>query len=174
LNPPTIFLSGNVAGSPAPALLVGFHFAKFPICCTTFLSVSLFTDPLNVKQTGRADHTEDSYAYATAIISPLRIERDREREAHQKTAKDAEARIAFLEAKLARREAELEECILHTPQCFPLPETSAVMPNPVDGITEHDAVKIMDNTFVKNKVLEAEVKTLADRVGPIMTAMRYD
>jgi hypothetical protein len=158
LNHATTFPLIGVARFLVQASPVCFYFAD-PLLC----DFPPFTGPLNVKHL--VDYNKDLYAYATTIISTLRSERDREREAHRKSVQDAEARIAFLEAKLARREAELEGCILHTPLCLPLPDPVTPIPDRDDSIREQEMVAILNNAFIENRALKVEVKTLADHVS---------
>jgi hypothetical protein len=100
--------------------------------------------------------------YATAMLNSLQSERDSERRSHQQTRFDAQSKISLLEAQLARREAQLEACIAHTPECFPLPQQSAQ--SQAEPIEQNEAVKVLETTLAKNRSLEAEVVLLAERV----------
>lgn len=136
-------------------------------------SLEPYTSPPNTKVN---DSDKQLQAYATAIINTLRIERDLERKAHEKTRQNDEFRIIELEAQLARREAELEACRCavhggdsldqrrHRVYSSRDRETIKVDSHPTPRITKDEAIKIMDITSTKNKLLELEVQGLAKRV----------
>jgi hypothetical protein len=90
------------------------------------------------------------------------MERDMERQAHRLTIQEAEKRIAFLEAKLAHYEAELEMCVMHTGDCFKVPESS---PPGKPSMTEEEVAQVLETVSRKHAVLEAEIKALTKKVS---------
>lgn len=137
-------------------------------CRTTFLFVSVVIDPLSRQQNTHAVDAENRlHVYASAMIASLRMERDMERKTHQQTVQHAEARVLFLEAKLARREAELELCVLHTCDCSRTPEWPPSNLRSNDSITENEAIEVLKSASANNKTLELEVRSLAEQVSPV-------
>ncbi|KAF7969813.1 hypothetical protein HWV62_25934 [Athelia sp. TMB] len=102
-------------------------------------------------------------AYAASLIQSLREERDLERCAHEQFRQHAESQILDLEARLARRDAELEAWLLygkkarldHPRQSSPAAEHS------IPRLSAEDALQVMQNTSVRNKQLEQEVRALS-------------
>ncbi|KZT21131.1 hypothetical protein NEOLEDRAFT_1139747 [Neolentinus lepideus HHB14362 ss-1] len=113
---------------------------------------------------------EDVYAYASAMIAALRVERDLERKAHSQTRRDTEYRITALEAQLARRDAELEACIYHTEHRAKIQSTDKKYRSnktPSGGacsMTDEDIISVLEATAAKNRALELEVKQIAAQV----------
>ncbi|KAJ6610625.1 hypothetical protein B0H10DRAFT_1811311, partial [Mycena sp. CBHHK59/15] len=113
---------------------------------------------------------DDLLAYASGMIKYLRGALATERNAHSTTRKAARARISLLEAQLARRDAELEACIVHAGQPFshatraaPLGPDICVPPTSPVPISDMDTFP--DRVAAENIVLEAEVEQLAARVS---------
>jgi hypothetical protein len=108
------------------------------------------------------------------MISSLRVERDLERQSHQQTRQQAEYHIIELQAQLARRDAELEAYITRTDE-FPSPENAPRRnsqfhkdkesgPSVDRHITKEEALRVMEATAAKNKLLELEVQGLFKKV----------
>lgn len=109
------------------------------------------------------------------------MERDLERKAHDQTRKEAEYRILELEARLARRDVELEKCVVlgergrdkgpkHGDHAKSDRGTLGKHPH----LTKEDALMVMEATSTKNKVLELEVKGLFKQVRTLFFALRCD
>ena len=130
------------------------------------LSQSLYIDPPLGNQAphkGSSESDERLLLYAAAMVASLRSERDSERRAHEQTRHDAESRIALLEAQLARREAQLETCIIaHSAECIRLPQRPAQ--SEVKPMQQNEATQVLELTSTVNRSLEAEVNFLAHRV----------
>ncbi|EDR02802.1 uncharacterized protein LACBIDRAFT_332100 [Laccaria bicolor S238N-H82] len=84
--------------------------------------------------------------YASQIIQSLRHGRDAERKAHERTREMCEARMCALEAKLCRREAELES------------EAPLEM-------TDDEAIQMLEMTATRNRELEVEIRDLFRRLN---------
>lgn len=113
---------------------------------------------------------DEAQAYAAAVIHSLRDERNLERQAHEQTRQHADSRILELEAQLARRDAELEACLIydknndtasHHSKRTPLPPNMA---RDVPRMTNEEALEVMGTTSARNKVLEQEVRGLSHMV----------
>jgi hypothetical protein len=117
-----------------------------------------------VLQADPVHQSEDITAYFPAIISTLRMERDMERQAHRLTIREADKRISYLEAKLGHHEAELEMCVMHTGDCFKVPESS---PPGKPSMTEEEIIQVLETVSRKHAVLEAEIKALTRKVSEL-------
>lgn len=109
------------------------------------------------------------------MVEALRRERDAERRAHAQTQEQAEARILVLEAKLSRREAELEAYIVgddqdrsevdtETEQTTPRVKPRVLFEGEGDVIANDQITALFDETVARNKRLESEITTLYRRV----------
>lgn len=108
-------------------------------------------------------------SYTASIVASLRLERDAEGKAHEETRQWAEARITELEAQVARRDAELEECLISA-------GNSAERRLRLDHrkvetvfgdsrrMTSEEAVKVLETASVRSRMLELEVQELASKV----------
>ncbi|KAH9941488.1 hypothetical protein B0H21DRAFT_752566 [Amylocystis lapponica] len=123
------------------------------------------------------------WTHATAVVTSLRTELEAEREAHACTREHAESEILALTAALARREAELEACVVHADHMAPAPkpEDVALPRRPpqaeaaprrdelvgprLQPFTRQEAIKILEISAARNRALEIEVKSLIDRVS---------
>ena len=136
-----------------------------------------------IQDAGRTkeDYNNDLLAYATSIIARLRTELDCERQSHSRTVEEANLRIEELEAKIAVREAELENCIavpgnleherVEEPQeasayaskrlilCKKLPE-----PRP---LSDEECLRFLESNNARNRSLEIEIRHIAERVSII-------
>jgi len=148
------------------------------------LTTRLFTlDSVVPNQDPRVNDSDlHQLSYSSAIIASLRSERDMERAAHKRTRREAEDRIAALEAQVRNREAELEACsiLTHAETCsrrvhdqppfcsvHGQPMTrSHLNPSHSDMLrsipTRHD--DMVRAASARNKALEMEVKGLFERV----------
>lgn len=123
----------------------------------------------------------------------MRRERDEERVEHALTREALQSRIDALEARLARRETELEyynthaahpspalernraentwstssEGILESvPQVRSDPSLKGVgLNDPPQVMTNEDIIKILNTTAARNRTLEVEIKTLFKRAS---------
>ncbi|KAI0072055.1 hypothetical protein K474DRAFT_1678957 [Panus rudis PR-1116 ss-1] len=165
------------------------------ICAGSVVHLPVAADPSPIRdpehQSGQA---AGELAYARMALSFLQSELEQERQNHARDKEYAEMELLQLQAKLARREAELEACIYHTGHAMlPLPELrqsegsrSAVTPSPrnragrtrepspraipASSISRTDAERIFGLANVKNRTLEREVKSLNDTLN----ALRFD
>ncbi|KAF7352686.1 hypothetical protein MVEN_01234500 [Mycena venus] len=110
----------------------------------------------------------DLWAYTSGMIKFLRSSLVSERRAHTETRNAARARIAVLEAQLARRDSELEECIMHAGKTFPRASSSRMsftnipdLPPSPPPIPASAANAAHQRTLAQNVVLEEEVEQLA-------------
>lgn len=112
------------------------------------------------------DQEDGVLSYATSIIEELRRERDLERVSHARTRAVAEAKILDLEAKLSRREAELESCAGHVDQDQDVTFTPKTFSQNFQGepITSQHIISMLDVTVARNKILELEIKALLRQV----------
>jgi hypothetical protein len=141
----------------------------------------------------RHSPTQEHLSYAGAIIERLRRERDEERVEHVLTREALQSRIDALEARLARRETELEyyntraahrspalernpaedigstssEGILDSiPQVKSDPSLKGVdLNDPLQVMTNEDIIKMLNSTAARNRTLEVEIKTLFKRAS---------
>ncbi|KAF8171509.1 hypothetical protein BJ912DRAFT_1082227 [Pholiota molesta] len=137
------------------------------------IRLSSLADPVAVTERTPAPtlDNEEVISYASALNEILRRERDDERRAHAQTREIAEARILVLEAKLSRREAELEACV-ERPQhvkavweeTTPRAKTRRVDFDNNDGIPSDQIISILDDTVARNKLLEKEISALYRRL----------
>lgn len=104
------------------------------------------------------------------MIKSLQDERNLERRAHEQTRRHAESRILELKAQIARRDAELEACLIYDKnielasypsQNAPLPQNIA---RDVPCMKEEEALQVMGARSAQNKALEQEVRGLAQIV----------
>lgn len=121
---------------------------------------------------------EDLLAYATSIIARLRIELDVERQNHSRTVEEANLRIEELEAKVAVREAELENCIASPGDCehqpgeprnvpiraFEKQELGKRLPEP-QPLSDEECLRFLESNSARNRSLEIEVRQIAERVS---------
>ncbi|TFK73267.1 hypothetical protein BDN72DRAFT_214319 [Pluteus cervinus] len=131
------------------------------------------------------EEDEELLAYAASIIENLRSERDRERRSHQLTRESAEQRIRKLEAQLARREAELEGCLLaaHDHQLLQggderdvgglgarggggaqASSSSLRPPRDASRLDQPDPAQVLEVVGRRNRVLEDEIRHLEHRL----------
>lgn len=140
------------------------------------VGLTCFLEPLDQPLTKLAQRKPDDQiqAYAAAIINSLREERDFERRDHEQYRKQAESHILDLEARLARRDVELEAWLVYgkTPPKSSSPVLSEE-PTPaklnVPRLTAEDALQVMQATSARNKELEQEVRALSEMVRPMFS-----
>jgi hypothetical protein len=148
------------------------------------LLLTILTEPVEEGKKRRiAEYTDigaqEMNEHPKFIIASLRSELEKERTSHTRTHEQAEKEIRSLRAQLARREAELEACVVH---CDPsaLPRSVAHgeglpggrlqehgEPNHVGispSLTPEEAVEILGLRVVRQKELELEVKLLSSKV----------
>lgn len=112
-------------------------------------------DPMGHKL--RDTSTEDTLAYASGIVTALTVELNAEKRANR----IAQVQILELKAQLARREAELEECIAQTGQPSHQPQHGHTDLKPM---SRDEAIKALELNAARNRNLEVEVKALLTRV----------
>ncbi|KAK7061827.1 hypothetical protein R3P38DRAFT_2831780 [Favolaschia claudopus] len=125
-------------------------------------------EPMGTETLGSALRS-DLWAYASGVIALLRSSLASECRAHTETRKAARARIALLEAQVARLDAELQQCITHAGPSFSrasgsrhilpseipeIPPSPPPMPTNVTNATLH-------RSLAHNVLLEEEVEKLA-------------
>ena len=124
------------------------------------------------------DHNNDLLAYATSIIARLRMELDVERQNHSRTVEEANLRIEELEAKVAVREAELENCVTfpgyddQQPEELPDVPTHAFekqklskrLPKP-KPLSDEECLRFLESNSARNRSLEIEIRQIAERVS---------
>ncbi len=108
------------------------------------------------------------------IVASLRAALEKERASHARTHDQAELEILSLRAQLARRDAELAACVIHTdhsslvPALDPIPNVESTSKRdkiPASSLTPEEAVRVLGLSAVKNRELEIEIKQLASRVS---------
>ncbi|OBZ65246.1 hypothetical protein A0H81_14739 [Grifola frondosa] len=137
-------------------------------------------------------HNSDlSQSFTSALTSSLREELDAERRAHKRTREETAAQILELNAKLARRDAELEAYVAHPGPLLLTAQSADVRaikmnhqhasaisrkkhdvqptqlpPPPLADVafTAEDATRILGFTAARNKVLELEVQGFSRRL----------
>lgn len=123
-----------------------------------------------------ANASNGSNIYTASIIQELSRKLVSEQNAHAQTVKEADVRIASLEAKVARRDAELEYFIL-TGRTLPS-NLSVRAPSRSDApairrrtktqeppvLSQQEAAEILSTAAARNRALEAEVYALANLV----------
>ncbi|KAH9829939.1 uncharacterized protein C8Q71DRAFT_787980 [Rhodofomes roseus] len=120
------------------------------------------------------------HPFAKAIVASLREELEQERNAHAQTRARAEAEILSLNARLARRDAELEAKILRTADSHLSSQATREL-SPLIGprhslqrnfgnsapapplFSQEAAIQILDLAAARNRELEAEVHHLLER-----------
>lgn len=126
----------------------------------------------------KEDYHNDLLAYATSIIARLRTELDFERQSHGRTVEEANLRIEELEAKVAVREAELENCITSPEdhECQPgeprdvstyapknrKPDKKLPEPKP---LSDEECLRFLESNNARNRSLEIEIRHIVERVG---------
>ncbi|KAN0093239.1 hypothetical protein V8E55_004023 [Tylopilus felleus] len=122
-------------------------------------------------------HNDELLAYATSIIARLRMELDVERQRHSRTMEEANLRIEELEAKVAVREAELENCITSPrddvrqpgePQtdpthAFEKRKPGKRLPEP-KPLTDEECLRFLESNSARNRSLEIEIRQIAERL----------
>lgn len=120
------------------------------------------------------DYNNDLLGYATSIIARLRTELDFERQSHSRTVEEANIRLEELEAKVAVREAELENCITspgdHEHQLGePLDATKKWMPGrrlpEPKPLSDEECLRFLESNNARNRSLEIEVRHIAERAS---------
>ena len=123
------------------------------------------------------DYHNDLLAYATSIIARLRTELDFERQSNSKTVEEANLRIEELEAKVAVREAELQNCIaasgdlehqseepLDASQVAKMRDVSKKLPKP-QPLSDEECLRFLESNNARNRSLEVEIRRIAEKVG---------
>jgi hypothetical protein len=142
----------------------------------TLIVIIPITDPIVPNTDPRAATTENQQlSYATNMIASLRVERDLERAAHDRTRHETDSRIAALEARVASREAELEASLSLTHDIFSQEQRQKshgqrTVGRQLDESVEDDSRRasmtrgITQTCKPGHEALEAQVKNLFNRV----------
>ncbi|KAJ7079538.1 hypothetical protein C8R44DRAFT_91367 [Mycena epipterygia] len=133
------------------------------------IKIPCLLDPIEgmLKDASSIAAEDTQWAYASGMILSLRSSLTCERHAHAETRRSARARISRLEAQLARREAELEACVMHVGQAFPRASTSsyraanipALPPSP-PPMPISNMKAFLERTSAHNIILEEELNRL--------------
>lgn len=107
--------------------------------------------------------------YGVSVINRLHTELDHERKAHCKVVEEANLRISELEAKVAAREVVLEASIRHHQERDKSPLDRSRTPEspipPPKPMTDEDCLRVLADNNTRNKSLEIEIRSLAQKVG---------
>ncbi|KAF8879169.1 hypothetical protein BD779DRAFT_1676560 [Infundibulicybe gibba] len=128
-----------------------------------------FVEECNVRgrHIGAVLMSEQELSAARSIIESLCRERDSERATHARALQDSKYRIRILEAKLARREAELAKSVEFSCQWFQSPMNTLTS---VDGITTDELlspseiVSVLNENTSCNTKLEVEIEVLGQQL----------
>jgi hypothetical protein len=126
---------------------------------------------------GGTKDNNDLLAYATSIIARLRMELDFERQSHRRTVEEANLCIEELEAKVAVRDAELENRITspgdyeHQPgepqnvstHAFEKRKLGHRLPEP-KPLSDEECLRFLESNGARNRSLEIEIRHIAERV----------
>jgi hypothetical protein len=127
------------------------------------LSLTAPKKPRHLDEQPQSTWTASARAYSAALITALREECERERRAHS----DALRRVAELEAKLAHREAELEERLGSTPH-VPVSDSS-----PLPRLSRDGAIRVLQQSAARNEALTHEVAGLVQKVARTFPVPAY-
>lgn len=119
------------------------------------MQISSLVEPL-IPLPQSSDSNADNDSYASSVISSLKKQLEIERAAHQRTRLDAATQISDLQARLARREAALEESIGKKGGSKEILPVGRIVP-----LDKEEAMKLL---HAKNKAVELEVKELGNRL----------
>ncbi|KAJ3507691.1 hypothetical protein NLJ89_g6165 [Agrocybe chaxingu] len=163
-------------------------YSKWPhsqISLSSLADVHIKPSPLLTHHPAFQD-TEDRLKYATTMLKTVLRERDSEKRAHELTREAFEAHILALEAKLSRRDAELESCVASAGHGASLGAASPTWDSAQGDrrtndrqeswsqdrreISSEEMIGMLDVTAARNKVLEAEIKILARRLDQARAA----
>ncbi|CAA7269861.1 unnamed protein product [Cyclocybe aegerita] len=150
------------------------------IYISSLADVPLKPRPLLAHRPVAPPDAEDLLQYTATMLEAVRRERDSEKHAHERTREVLEAHILTLEAKLSRRDAELESCVASAGHGASLRAASPTLNSAhperrADDrhdswsqerreISSEEMIGMLDVTAARNKVLEAEIKILARRL----------
>ncbi|KAF8557456.1 hypothetical protein OG21DRAFT_316188 [Imleria badia] len=123
------------------------------------------------------DRNDDLLTYATSIIARLRMELDVERQSHSRSVEEANLRTEELEAKVAVREAELENCITspgdderHPGELQNIPthvfekqDLGTRLPEP-KPLSDEECLRFLEGNGARNRSLEIEIRQIAERL----------
>ncbi len=104
------------------------------------------------------DHT---MIYASALVESLTTERDTERRAHKRTKEVAKNTITILEARLALREAELEDFLGQPPEDLP---NLGRVEEPKE-MSDEEAHRILELNVARQRRIEMETRALHAKVS---------
>ncbi|OBZ65253.1 hypothetical protein A0H81_14754 [Grifola frondosa] len=157
-------------------------------------------DPLLDLEPVKTHNSDLTRSFTSALISSLREELDAERRAHKRTRDETAAQILELNAKLARRDAELEAYVVHPGPLLVTAQSADIRaikmnhqhpsaisrkkhdvqptqppPPPLAGVafTAEEATRILGFTAARNKVLELEVQAFSRRLEEASRAVSH-
>ncbi len=113
----------------------------------------------------------EAHDFGPFIVAALRTELEKERASHVKTHDSAEFEIACLRSQLARRDAELQACIVHADHAALLQEMHG-LPSPKLPVKQHappdfapeETARTLRLATAANRELEIENMELVSRV----------
>ncbi|PCH44022.1 hypothetical protein WOLCODRAFT_138753 [Wolfiporia cocos MD-104 SS10] len=177
------------------------HTLNYASCPHSAISLTSPVEPLAPCPRAPAELPASSDMFPYAVVRALRAELDAERRAHARTREVAEKEVAMLSAQLARREAELEACVVDvhmhgtddgrnahyvqraeigktrtkwSKQCEELRREPSSAPARVKNEQEalgDEAALVLEGALVRNRVLEQEVEGLARRLGDVRNSI---
>lgn len=120
-------------------------------------------EPTKINPGGSSDQL------AKTIIASLRRDLRNERAAHVTTKEQATAELLALRAQLARREAELEACVLHAGHLAPVepsntPGSSQRRKIAVASLSQEEMRQIIGSSNARNESLEREIEGVNERL----------
>ena len=159
--------------------------------CLNAIALMPFTDPLAppipIQSSTSSNVPEAVTSHVATVVSSLRTELNKERTTNARVLEYAESEILRLQAQVARRDAELEACVIHAhdPTLFDAPEEvtpgsgDRLKPLPDDNgksseklkridasqLSREEARRIMGLVEVRNEELEEDITRLSENVS---------
>ncbi|KAG8959354.1 hypothetical protein FRC03_008084 [Tulasnella sp. 419] len=106
--------------------------------------------------------SDPTHPFVSTLVTSLSNQLANEKRAHEQIKREYDQKIAILEAKVARREYEIEALLLQSSPDHGIdPELHA----PYGQMTEEQKIKALEEGSSRNRLLEAEVQDLARKLG---------
>ena len=148
---------------------------------------SPFTDPIAPLNPSTSRVDDDKNALHTILLELLQRQLEQEKHAHMRTKEEADAEISRLRALVARRDAELEACAIHSghrtwlsssvsgdpsipglrstyPHSRRHPENTAAGPSRLSSVEAQATDGLVSQTLTRQRALEREVELLQEEV----------